>query len=391
LKGNQILRDYTPEFFCDELLLNPFLLQQNKFSQFKPKNNLMNNPSRSSYKPCNFSYYLCGLIEGDGTIFVPNTSRSAKGKKNYPSVQIDFHLSDLPLALMIQKEFGYGSICRRKGEKTYTFTINNWEGILRLIFLLNGKMKTPKIAALYRLIDWVNEKPCTRLEKAPPILAQNSGDGPSAKIPKLPRNSEHLSQNAWLSGFIEAEGHFSIRTTSAQKAPFYHKVECKFELVQALIPLRGSLGYPLSEEKNLHSPGDAASLYAKVEGPLGSPKDSISHEASNRLIMLEIADFFQCSMKEIRTSSKNPQYRIRTTNVFSNTRVEGYLTTFPLFGKKSLDFLDWLKILALFQSGRYKHKEGIEEARKIKERMNDRRTCFVWEHLQHFYHYHLEK
>jgi len=105
--------------------------------------------------------------------------------------------------------------------------------------------------------------------------------------------------------------------------------------------------------------------------------------------MLEIADFLQCSMKEIRTSSKNPQYRIRTTNVFSNTRVERYLTTFPLFGKKSLDFLDWLKIFALFQSGRYKHKEGIEQARKIKEGMNDRRICIVWDHLQHFYH--LEK
>jgi len=242
LKGNQILRDYTPKFFCDEVLLDPFLLQ--KFSQLKPKNNLMNNPSGSSSKPCNFSYYICGLIEGDGTIFVPTTSRSAKGKKNYPSLQIDFHLSDLPLALMIQKEFGYGSICRRKGKKTYTFTINNWEGILRMISLLNGKMKTPKIVALYRLIDWVNEKPCTMLEKAPSTLGWNSGEGRSAKIPKLPRNSEHLSQNAWLSGFIEAEGHFSIRTTSAQKASFYHKVECKFELVQAQIPGRGSQGSP---------------------------------------------------------------------------------------------------------------------------------------------------
>lgn len=70
-----------------------------------------------------------------------------------------------------------------------------------MISVLNGKMKTPKIAALYRLIDWVNEKECTM------------GNKNQAKIPKLPINSEPLSQNAWLSGFIEAEGHFSIRTT----------------------------------------------------------------------------------------------------------------------------------------------------------------------------------
>lgn len=112
-------------------------------------------------------------------------------------------------------------------------------------------------------------------------------------------------------------------------------------------------------------------------------------ESSNRTIMLEIADCFQCLVKEIRTSTKSPQYRIRTTNIVSNTLVQNYLTKFPLFGKKHLDYLDWLQILVVFQRGRYRHKEGIELARKRKERMNDRRTDFVWDHLQSFYH--LEK
>jgi hypothetical protein len=50
-----------------------------------------------------FSFYLTGLIEGDGTIVVPKTERSIKGRLNYPSVQIVFHFKDLPLALIIQK------------------------------------------------------------------------------------------------------------------------------------------------------------------------------------------------------------------------------------------------------------------------------------------------
>jgi len=50
-----------------------------------------------------FASYLTGLIEGDGTIIVPNTLRSSKGKLNYPSIQIVFHLKDLPLAQMIKK------------------------------------------------------------------------------------------------------------------------------------------------------------------------------------------------------------------------------------------------------------------------------------------------
>ena len=49
-------------------------------------------------------------------------------------------------------------------------------------------------------------------------------------IPKISLNSSPLESNAWLSGFIEADGHFSVRTTTISKNP---KVECKFELSQS--------------------------------------------------------------------------------------------------------------------------------------------------------------
>lgn len=60
------------------------------------KTNYLNYKDLSNLK---FSSYLAGLIEGDGMIVVPKTERSAKGKTNYPSIQIVFHLKDLPLAL----------------------------------------------------------------------------------------------------------------------------------------------------------------------------------------------------------------------------------------------------------------------------------------------------
>jgi len=92
-----------------------------------------------------FGYYLTGLIEGDGTIITPDKERDSKDRLCYPSIQICFHLKDLPLALIIQKELGFGSINRQKGSNAYRLTINNYEGLLLLIFLLNGKMKTSKI------------------------------------------------------------------------------------------------------------------------------------------------------------------------------------------------------------------------------------------------------
>lgn len=48
-----------------------------------------------------FSYYLAGLIEGDGTIITPKTIKDSKGRNTYPSIQIVFGLYDLPLALLV--------------------------------------------------------------------------------------------------------------------------------------------------------------------------------------------------------------------------------------------------------------------------------------------------
>jgi len=105
-----------------------------------------------------FAAYLTGLIEGDGTIVVPKTLRSPKGKLNYPAIQIVFHLKDLPLALLIQKELGFGSLSKKKGINAYILTINNYEGLILTINLINGNMRTPKINSLYNLIDFYQDR-----------------------------------------------------------------------------------------------------------------------------------------------------------------------------------------------------------------------------------------
>ncbi len=44
------------------------------------------------------SAYIAGLVEGDGSIKIPSSLRSDKGKILYPSVTIVFVEKDLPLA-----------------------------------------------------------------------------------------------------------------------------------------------------------------------------------------------------------------------------------------------------------------------------------------------------
>ena len=58
--------------------------------------------------------------------------------------------------------------------------------------------------------------------------------------------------------------------------------------------------------------------------------------------MKEISEFLNCSFnreaREIRTETKNPQYRVRTLNSNSNLILINYLSSYPLQGKKYLDF-----------------------------------------------------
>src|SRR5437868_8006498 len=128
---------------------HPKLIGKKTFINYKKLSTINFNKTEKN----KFSSYLAGLIEGDGTIIVPKTERSSKGVLNYPSIQIVFHLKDLPLALLIQKNLGHGSLSRKKGVNAYILTVNSKEGLLLLVSLINGNMRTPKINALWILID----------------------------------------------------------------------------------------------------------------------------------------------------------------------------------------------------------------------------------------------
>lgn len=311
-----IFREYTPEIIC----CNSILLNASKSS-----NSSISSLSSKEKINYNFIHYLTGIIEGDGSIIVPKTDRSSKGKLNYPSIQIVFHLKDLPLALLIQKNLGYGSLIRKKGVNVYILCINDQKGILNLVNLLNGNMKTPKINSFYKLIDWLNNK------------------NPNLNLMKLPLNTDSLINSAWLSGIIESFGHFSIRTTMKGKYP---KIECKFELSQRQ---KDHLGY------------------------------------SNELFLANIADFLKVSLKNTRENTAHPQYRLRTMSLETNLLLINYLNEYPLFGSKFLDYNDWKEILNLFNP-RFKYSQGnIDKVLDLKSKMNDNRTIFTWNHLNKFY------
>lgn len=317
-----ILRDYTPELICYKILPS----MQLKGRSFKDLNLLsLTNLNEINFNKSNlkFSSYLAGLIEGDGTIIVPTTERSAKGRINYPSIQIVFNSKDLPLALIIQQRLGHGSLSKRKGINAYLLTINNYEGLLLVVSLINGYMRTPKIHALWDLIDWLN----LRFK--------------DLNMVKNPIDNSLLNSNPWLSGFIEADGHFSVRTSIESKSP---KIECKFELCQ---------------RQNNHK------------------------GLNNRQFLESLAELIHTEVKDIRLDKPHPQYRVRTTNLKGNFSLENYLDNFSLFSSKFLNYKDWVKVLDYFKSK--SSRSNIEDIIKIKSGMNDKRTIFNWDHLSKFY------
>ena len=307
LNSLRILRDYTPKFVC--LYLNKRLYS----------NSLKNNDFN-----LNFASYLAGLIEGDGTIIVPKTERSPKGKLNYPSIQIVFDLRDLPLALILQSKINHGSLSKKKGVNAYILTINNFEGLILIANLINGYMRTPKIIALYKLIDWLN----VRFD---------------LNIVKKDKDTSNIDSNSWFAGFIDADGHFSVRTTTVSKYP---KIECKFELTQ---------------RQNDHN------------------------NENNYEFLNLIADFLLTTVKGFRVDQPKPEYRVRTTSLKGNLILINYMENYPLFSSKYLNYQDWKKVLEYFENKNHTNPESIKTIIEIKSKMNNKRTEFNWDHLGKFY------
>ena len=308
-----ILRDYTPEFICCNIL-PLFQVKTNKTIEYKDLSDL------------NFSSYLAGIIEGDGTIIVPKNERSIKDNINYPSIQIVFHLKDMPLALMIQKELKNGSLSRKKGVNAYILTINNYEGLLLLTSIINGNMRTPKIFALYNLIDWLN------------------ANFEEMDISKKPLNNSPLDSNAWLAGFIEADGSFDIRVSQTSGGSSKNRVSARLRLEQR-----------------------------KVD-----PDTRVSYFD----IMTSIATALGVSLK-LSTHNGNVEYfLISASSTKSRSIIVNYFTQFPLFSSKRLNYLDWLACHYLIVSNNHITPEGRDQALRLKSGMNSKRTFFKWDHLE---------
>lgn len=284
-------------------------------------------------------HYLAGLIEGDGSIIVPKTIRNQKGKLLYPVVKITFVGKDAPLAKRIKEVLNGGTLVYSKNKKYLNLLLQDLNSIQKIAVLLNGKMRTPKIEALHRLIDWFNAR-----------------SGENLKMSKLGLDYSSLGNNPWLTGFVEADGNFF----------------CSFGLNSAGIA-EVVKSYMRISQKQIY----------KITSDI--PKEN----NSNYQIMEKIRKFLDVKnvnkIKRTKAKFVELSYEVRTTKKTSCNILIDYLSKYPLFSSKHQDFLDWQEFHNIRLSKEYKTIEGTSKLIYLKNSMNTKRTQFNWDSLNSFY------
>ena len=94
--------------------------------------------------------------------------------------------------------------------------------------------------------------------------------------------------------------------------------------------------------------------------------------------MQDIANLIHSKVEIVDRTYENKgiTYLIRSVNYKSNLSIVNYLTNYPLFSSKYLDFLNYKEVVSLF-SPRFEHtNKNIEIVLKNKLSMNNNRTVF---------------
>ena len=132
--------------------------------------------------------YLTGLIEADGSFAVHDIN--SKAKPYNQKILVVFSKPDKPLADKLQYLTNAGTIQEKYNANYVIWHIQTKNDVIKIINIINGFMRTPKVEALHRAIDWFN-------------INTNSF------IIKLDIDNSAIDSNSWLAGITGGDGNFS--------------------------------------------------------------------------------------------------------------------------------------------------------------------------------------
>ena len=279
--------------------------------------------SKCQHFSCSNSY-LAGLFEADGHIWMPTQKKG--GKKHNPRLNITFHLKDSALAEKILHQIGQGFIRIQPKQNACVFTVSSVKGLKKIVNMINGKMRTPKIYKLGLLIDWLNQK--------------HSFD---PAIPFYKQDSSNLADNSWFAGFIDGDGSFGIRYTAATKNS-KRRIACRFRLEQRMHD-------PITNQSYQH-------VFTSIASLLSTKVHQKQQSKTGRIY-----------------------YKIEISSKHSISLLIKYLKTHPLLSSKLLDSKDWAKVFELISTGCQYTEQARLFVHSVKSSMNHARSYYNWDHL----------
>lgn len=294
----------------------------------------INIHDRSKHEPLwsrELGPYLAGLIEGNGTISVRNTL--SRAKKFSPSIIIVFKKSDLPLANYLRNKTGVGTVYIKQNRGYVLWQVQKIVDVLKLILSIHDYFRTPKVEALNRAIVWINDyiiqNSTSKLPSHKAIIKEISDIVLENKISPARIDNSGLETNAWLAGFSDARGNFTINVNQIRNK---RKVLLSYRI--ELAPNEENYFLIISKIGLLL----AVNIYSKTRMKLDKEYFSftvIAHNKSSRDIIIK------------------------------------YFDNYPLLSAKHLDYLSWKKVIE-FEN---------REVEIIKKDFNSTRTTFTWKHL----------
>lgn len=296
-----------------------------------------------------FGPYLAGLIEGDGSISVHDSS--SKNQRYSPKITIVFHLSDLPLAEHLQKITECGKVYHKKDAGYILWQIQDLQGVFKLINIINGNMRTPKIEALHRAINWFNNYNQTHKDS---ILVKNTTDISNSNVNLLPIDESSIDSNSWLAGFTDADGNFSITITTRKK-----NNKLGANRVQTFFRIELRQSYHREVDQNLGGTS-YFSILTKISAYLNVNLYTRTRNVGDKVYY---------------------SFMVISHNNSSHEQVRNYFNKFPLFSSKYLAYKDWCKVQDIQLEKKFV-VNYIEECKEIKSRFNNNRKLFNWDHLE---------
>ena len=199
------------------------------------------------------------------------------------------------------------------------------KGLKKIIECINGELRTPKIIQLHNLIDWINKNH-------------------SSNIVKLFIKKGNLDKDSWLTGFIDADGSFSIQHTKLENNAKKRKISCRLRI-----------------EQRMYEPITKNSYFN---------------------VLTEVTRFLGCNLKTRKQiSTSNEYFSLTASSRKSLSIIIIYFTSFPLYSSKYLDYKDWEEAATLILKKDHYTEQGIIRIDILKDKMNLKRTYFNWDHL----------